>query len=44
MRVVDLTRVLTGPFCSMLLADTGAEIGQGRPQATGRFGARQSLP
>ncbi|HZU88567.1 MAG TPA: CoA transferase [Stellaceae bacterium] len=26
LRVVDLTRILAGPFCTMLLADMGAEI------------------
>ncbi len=25
-RVVDLTRVLSGPFCAMLLGDMGAEV------------------
>jgi len=25
-RVVDLTRILAGPFCSMLLGDMGAEV------------------
>ena len=25
-RVVELTRILSGPFCSMFLADMGAEV------------------
>jgi crotonobetainyl-CoA:carnitine CoA-transferase CaiB-like acyl-CoA transferase len=25
-RVIDLTRILAGPFCSMVLGDTGAEV------------------
>src|SRR5262245_6480943 len=32
-RVVDLTRILSGPFCSLLLADMGAEVIKVEPPA-----------
>jgi crotonobetainyl-CoA:carnitine CoA-transferase CaiB-like acyl-CoA transferase len=34
-RVVDLTRILAGPFCSMLLGDMGAEVGKIETPGTG---------
>ncbi len=43
-RVVDLTRILAGPFCSMLLGDMGAEVSRSKPRVPAtRCASRASI-
>ena len=41
-RVVDLSRILSGPFCSLLLADMGAEVIKVEPPGGFSAVSRQS--
>ena len=41
-RVVDLTRILSGPFCALLLADMGAEVIKVEPRDPLRAQGRSS--
>ncbi len=43
LRVVDLTRILAGPFCSMMLADMGAEVIKVETPGTGDPVRRQGV-
>jgi crotonobetainyl-CoA:carnitine CoA-transferase CaiB-like acyl-CoA transferase len=43
LRIVDLTRILSGPFCTQLLADMGAEIIKIEPPGQGDAVRRQGI-
>ena len=42
-RVIDLSRFIAGPYCSMMLGDMGAEVVKIEPPGEGEY-ARCALP
>jgi CoA:oxalate CoA-transferase len=43
-RVLDVSHIIAGPFCTMLLANAGAEIIKVEPPSTGEMSRRLSRP
>lgn len=41
-RVLDLTRILSGPYCTMVLGDRGADVIEVEP--SGGDGSRRMVP